>query len=56
MLWQQLKMEVYETDFPILLFDEPQNKTRLIGSGFNYGSINMIRNCPKDILILAEND
>jgi hypothetical protein len=24
--------------------------------GFNYGSSNIIRNCPQDILILAEND
>jgi len=26
------------------------------GSGFNYGFINILKNCPKDILILAEND
>lgn len=55
--------DAYETDFPILLSDEPRclnskkwNKVNWIGSGFNYGSTNIIRNCPRDILILAEND
>lgn len=27
-----------------------------VGSGFNHGSANMLRNCPKNILILAEDD
>ena len=55
--------DAYETDFPILLSKEPRclnskkwNKENWIGSGFNYGSTNIIKNCPKDILILAEND
>ena len=55
--------DAYETDFPILLSDEPRclnskkwNEECWIGSGFNYGSTNIIKNCPKDILILAEND
>lgn len=55
--------DAYETDFPILLSDEPRclnskkwNKENWVGSGFNYGSTNIIKNCPKGILILAEND
>ena len=27
-----------------------------IGTGFNYGSCNLLTNCPKSILILAEDD
>lgn len=35
------------------LIKEP---TRKIGSGFNYGSTNLIENCPRSVLILAEDD
>ncbi len=47
----------YETETSILFSDKPK---KLIGhdkgSGFNYGSTNIIDNCPKSILILAQND
>ena len=53
----------YETDCVILLAGKPRklnskkwNKENWMGSGFNYGSTNTIKDCPKDILILAEND
>lgn len=53
----------YETECIILLSKKPilwqKDNTRSEnwqGSGFNYGSTNILRNCPKDILILAEND
>lgn len=53
----------YNTDYSFLLSDEPKhlssskwNKENWFGIGFNYGSVNIIKNCPKDILILAEND
>jgi hypothetical protein len=47
----------YETDETILLNKRPEKfNGKIKGSGFNYGSTTIIQNCPKDILILAEND
>lgn len=47
----------YETDTRIFLAEEPKKfKGELFGSGFNYGSTNIVQGCPKSILILAEND
>lgn len=47
----------YETDTYIFLDEEPrQFDYKFSGSGFNYGSTSIIRNCPDSILILAEND
>lgn len=50
----------YETEFDFLLSSMPlkidRDKTKIIGSGFNYGSTNIIENAPARILILAEND
>lgn len=58
----------YETDFIILLSHKPLliggkygketawEKKHHIGSGFNYGSTNILTNLPPAILILAEND
>lgn len=34
----------------------PKQTILHFGSGFNHGSANMLRNCPKNILILAEDD
>lgn len=41
---------------PVKLDTEEWKKENLFGYGFNYGSTNIIKNCPKTILILAEND
>lgn len=52
----------YQTEETILFPKKPHemssrwHKEEWIESGFNYGSTNLLRNCPKDILILAEND
>ncbi len=47
----------YETHFSILLSKmPPEASVEQIGSGFNYGSTNIINNCPRSLLILAEND
>ncbi len=58
----------YETEFKFLLSKKPEllirdfpkkniSKTfKQSGSYFNYGSTNILTNCPKNILILAEND
>lgn len=59
----------YETMVTILIAKKPQklydynfnkikkdSKIKWDGSGFNYGSTNILDNCPKKILILAEND
>jgi hypothetical protein len=49
----------YDTGVGFLLARRPEgisSPTQDLGSGFNYGSSNIIRNCPQDILILAEND
>ncbi len=47
----------YETDTTLLLAHKPKKFTgKTIGSGFNYGSTNIIQDCPQSLLILAEND
>ncbi len=47
----------YETETEILLSKKPDGlKGDCFGSGFNYGSTNIITDCPKSILILAQND
>ena len=48
----------YEVDEVFLLAHGPEaiDTDKWDGSGFNYGSVNIINNCPKSILILAEND
>jgi hypothetical protein len=51
------KASAYETDYLIYLSKTPKPfKGKNIGSGFNYGSTNVLIDCPKRILILAEND
>jgi len=50
----------YETYTTMILASKPKkitftNKT-YIGSGFDYGSTTILRDLPKDILILAENN
>lgn len=47
----------YETDGAFLLSEKPSKFTGgRRGSGFNYGSSNILIDCPKNLLILAEND
>jgi hypothetical protein len=49
----------YETEMTILLSRVPtklSSKEMVIGSGFNYGSTNIVVDCPRRLLILAEND
>lgn len=49
----------YETSTTILLSQKPNKlemKGKWFGSGFNYGSTNLLVDCPKRVLILAEND
>jgi hypothetical protein len=52
----------YDTYTTLLLSKKPKEldnnwqTKNIIGSGFNYGSTNILTNCPKSILILAEND
>ncbi len=47
----------YETECDILLSAKPKKfDGRINGSGFNYGSTNVLTRCPEAILILAEND
>lgn len=48
----------YETEMRFLVASKPPRlqEKNLSGSGFNYGSTNIIKNCPKTVLILAEND
>ncbi len=47
----------YETSSTILLSRKPNIfKGYYVGSGFNYGSTNLVENCPKRLLILAEDD
>ena len=47
----------YETEQEILLASKPEKfKGEQHGSEFNYGSTNILTNCPKAILILAQND
>ena len=46
----------YQTEQKIALAEMPTKKVSYKGSGFNYGSSNVIDNCPARILICAEND
>ena len=47
----------YETDYYILFAEEPKKfEGKQNGSDFNHGSTNILMDCPKNILILAEND
>ena len=47
----------YDTDEYIFFEEEPAKfDGKWFGSGFNYGSTNVLTDCPKSILILAEND
>jgi len=53
-LW---KANAYETDTIFIFTELPKKfKGNIHGSGFNYGSTNILQNCPNDILVLAEND
>ena len=47
----------YQT-FTLFLLSEkpPKFQGRCIGSGFNYGSGNLLKDCPAKLLILAQND
>lgn len=47
----------YGTTATILFAEKPREFTGgACGSGFNLGSTNIISDCPKNILILAQND
>ena len=47
----------YQTNYFILYETEPPKFTgKRYGNGFNYGSTNMLTECPESILILAEDD
>lgn len=47
----------YETGSPLLLSAPPLKfQGQHLGTGFNYGSTNLLTNCPNRILILAQND
>jgi hypothetical protein len=46
----------YETEMLVVLSKRPNKITTIEGTGFNYGSCNIITDCPKIILICAEND
>ena len=47
----------YETFTTFLISERPDKwNGEVHGSGFNYGSTNLIKDCPKNLLILAEND
>jgi hypothetical protein len=47
----------YETYTVLLLSGEPVRlKGNVTGNGFNYGSTNLIEDCPSRLLILAQND
>ncbi len=47
----------YETDYHILFAEEPKKfEGKRNGSDFNCGSTNILIDCPKNVLILAEND
>lgn len=46
----------YETDMFVLLARRPEKITTCVGTGFNYGSCNIIENCPQTVLICAEDD
>lgn len=47
----------YATEYYILFAKQPPKFTgEHIGWGFNYGSTNLLIDCPRNILILAEDD
>ena len=46
----------YETGTSFLLNAEPSRVSISRGSGFSYGSTNILTGCPKRVLILAQND
>lgn len=46
----------YDTMGMVLLAAEPKEIFTRTGTGFNYGSCNIITDCPRIIMILAEND
>lgn len=47
----------YGTPHTFILAKQPDKFTgKVYGSWFNYGSTNLLTNCPKAILILAEDD
>lgn len=46
----------YGTQYSFLLSIKPTIMVNYEGCGFNYGSNNIIENCPKRILICAEDD
>ena len=47
----------YQTEYYILYAAEPPKFIgNRFGNGFNYGSTNMLTECPESILILAEDD
>ena len=46
----------YQTEYPIWLSKMPTKKLNFVGSGFNHGANNVIEDCPKRILICAEDD
>lgn len=48
--------DAYDIYFTFILAEKPNQIRTSIGSGFNYGSNNIITNCPQSILIIAEND
>lgn len=46
----------YQTEHPFLLSKMPEKQVSSIGSGFNYGSNNIVIDCPATILICAQDD
>lgn len=47
----------YETSATIILSRKPYIYSgKTLGGGFNYGSTNLLEDCPPRLLILAEND
>lgn len=67
--WQQVKEFIdknpkwvfaspYQINTSFLVSEMPHelSKNNIFGNGFNYGSGNLIVNCPSKILILAEDD
>ena len=48
--------DAYQTEHPFFLSEKPTVEVKSVGNGFNRGSNNIIDNCPKRILICAEDD
>lgn len=54
---QMCLANAYETHVIFMLSEAPPIwKGKKSGSGFNYGSTNILENCPPKLLILAQND